>query len=382
MRLRIGWVGAAWVLGIVSAASLGATPSFQGLGDIPGGATGSAAFGISDDGSAVVGIGDVDVSAGLPPTEGQAFRWTQSGGMVGLGFLPGDASYSWGWDASGDGSVITGTARDSSGYQRAFRWTESGGMTDLGALPGYNDSNGQGVSADGSVIVGQGAFPWRWTQSEGMVSLGTLSGGILGGSAWAASANGSVIVGRGKHSTTSEAFRWTQATGMVGLGYLPGGGSNGESLGVSSDGSVVVGYGDSDSGDQAFIWTEADGMVGLGDLPGGLSGSVARGISADGSIVVGAGDILTAQLPLGTAFIWDEVNGMRDLHDVLTGLGLDLTDWSLLAAIDISADGQTIVGIGTNPSGDMDGWIAVVPEPTSLGLLALGGFALLRRRRG
>ncbi|MEZ6015345.1 MAG: hypothetical protein R3F49_09550 [Planctomycetota bacterium] len=46
---------------------------------------------------------------------------------------------------------------------RAFRWDAVGGMQDLGTL-GSNDSYGEDVSANGSIVVGTGA--WRWTSTE------------------------------------------------------------------------------------------------------------------------------------------------------------------------------------------------------------------------
>ena len=68
------------------------------------------------------------------------------------------------------------------------------------------------------------------------------------------------------------------------------------------------------------------------------------------------------------AFIWDQANGMRELDEVLTALGLDLTDWTLAEARGISSDGLTIVGFGINPDGDTEAWMAtipmVVPVPT------------------
>jgi probable HAF family extracellular repeat protein len=183
---------------------------------------------------------------------------------------------------------------------------------------------------------------------------------------------------------------------MVGLGYLPG--VNGffgfsEANGVSADGSVVVGYSNGGNGFngnliEAFRWTQAGGMVGLGVLSGGIA-SYANGVSADGSVVVGysATDPFTG----AEAFIWNSAQGMRSLQQVLTNdYGLDLTGWSLNRANAISADGLTVVGFGTNPSGVSEGWLArlnpqnnpSVPEPSSilgLGLFSLVGF--LRKKR-
>ena len=108
---------------------------------------------------------------------------------------------------------------------------------------------------------------------------------------------------------------------------------------------------------------------GLGDLPGGEFSSFPWAVSADGSVVVGDG------------FIWDSTNGMQNLRDVLVGLGLDLTGWTLRESY-ISGDGLTIAGSGTNPSGQREAWIAVIPEPSTSLLLGLGvaGLAVLRRR--
>ena len=87
--------------------------------------------------------------------------------------------------------------------------------------------------------------------------------------AFAVSADGSTVVGRGLSTPGFEAFRWTQAGGMVGLGDLPGGPFRSDAFGVSADGSVVVGRAFPSNREAAFRWTQAGGMVGLGDLPGG-----------------------------------------------------------------------------------------------------------------
>jgi hypothetical protein len=71
---------------------------------------------------------------------------------------------------------------------------------------------------------------------------------------------------------------------------------------------------------------------------------------------------------------------MRDVQAVLTDeLGLDLTGWELRIPWAVSADGLTIVGEGYNPNGDREAWIAHIPEPSTLVLLALGAFALPKR---
>ena len=56
--------------------------------------------------------------------------------------------------------------------------------------------------------------------------LGDLDGGDFYSEAHGVSADGLVVVGRAKSTTSGssyEAFRWTAGTGMVGIGYLSGG---------------------------------------------------------------------------------------------------------------------------------------------------------------
>src|SRR5262249_29741548 len=79
-------------------------------------------------------------------------------------------------------------------------------FTWLGKLSGDDYSMVQGVSADGSVVVGSsyltgsGPLPtvhaFRWTAGGGMVGIGDLPGGNVLSEAYGTSANGSVIVGQ------------------------------------------------------------------------------------------------------------------------------------------------------------------------------------------
>lgn len=353
----------------------------MGLGDLPGASFSSIANGVSADGSVVVGRGSAFVTMhGEPVSSLEAFRWTQDGGMVDLGDLPGGLYGRTASGVSADGSVVVGASVNRAPVPNgeAFRWRQSSGAVGLGDLPGgYSYSVATSVSADGSVIVGHsssasGYEAFRWTQGGGMVGLGDLGGVTFDSRAYAVSADGSVVVGRSIISPgpppaapTREAFRWRMSTGMVGLGDLPGGDFLSDAYDVSADGSVIVGRGNSVAGFEAYCWTQGSSMVGLGDLPGGTFSSYAKGISADGSVVVGQGSSASGS----EAFLWDATHGMRSLRDVLVNdfdLGASLAGWTLTSANDISADGRFIVGSGTNPSGNPEAWLARLDSATTL----------------
>ena len=123
-------------------------------------------------------------------------------------------------------------------------------------------------------------------------------------------------------------------------------------------------------------------MTALGDLPGGSFQSKAWAASTDGERIVGS----STTGPEIKAFLWDADNGMRRIQDVLANdYGLDLTGWTLHSAHDITPSGTGIVGYGTNPSGDLEGFRAVVPvpEPTAtvqLWTVLVTLLALARRR--
>jgi len=261
--------------------------------------------------------------------------------MVGLGDLPGGSFSSSAQGVSTDGSVVVGSSVSTSslGGPEAFRWTSAGGMVGLGTLPGGYQSTGTGISNDGSVIVGyslngQPGSAYRWTAATGMVSLGAPPAGHVEPSPTAVSTDGLTVVGQILNPT---------------------GGCRG-----TTDGSCY----------EAFRWTAATGWMIWGPPTKLGSGIVAKDVSGDGSIVFFGG------------VIWDEVHGMRNVVDVLVNdYGLDFTGWSNIAPDAISDDGLTFVGTGLNPSGKPEAWIAIIPEPSTGLLFGTGLVALAAARR-
>lgn len=231
----------------------------------------SAARGVSADGGVVVGYGDAKEEF-VNYQIFDAFRWTQAGGVQRLGWLPGASKTSQAFGVSPDGSVIVGYATDNTSIvfptSVAFRWTEATGMVSIGRLPGGIGATGRAVSADNSTIVGDSwinSFTWhamRWTQAGGMVDLGVLAGHSES-EAHAVSADGGVIVGYSSSgfTTSKRAFIWDAAHGMRDLKsvltatnpYLTGWTLRSANA-ISADGKTISGDGVNPNGDsEAFV---------------------------------------------------------------------------------------------------------------------------------
>jgi probable HAF family extracellular repeat protein len=211
----------------------------------------------------------------------------------------------------------------------------------IGSLPGgFSYSFVQGISGDGSTVVGQsiglnGYEAFRWTRYEGIVGLGDLPGSQFDSVAFDASYDGRVIVGSGRSDNRTEAFRWTAEGGMVNLGRLAGFASS-EGSAVSADGTVVAGAnsatgGTLTGGSEAYLWTPTSGMVGLGNAGGAQNRTSAFGLSGDGRVA--AGDAQWGEPSEISAAAWMEGEGLRLLNRVPGSI-----------AFAVSGDGQSIVG--------------------------------------
>lgn len=234
---------------------------------------------------------------------------------------------------SGDGTIVVGYSGTGFSSMSAVRWTAAGGLQSVGTLGGQV-ARALAVSADGSTIVGysQAALPsgpdlaFRWTAGAGVQPLGTLGGDRS--LAYCVSADGSVIGGASYSSSTrTGAFRWTAAEGMQDLG-LPGNYS--ATSGMSGDGSVLVG-----GGSFAFRWT-AGGTLNLGLL--NSQGAGASACNADGNVITGVNGVSNAQGMLDTqhVFRWTPGGGMVDLGAINT---------TIASSTAMTRDGSTIVGM-------------------------------------
>jgi len=359
MKIRILALAAGLFSGV--AITQGATPSFDGIG------VNAFVYEVANNGERVVGR----------DSSGRAAYWTASSGWTHLGF----GGFAYG--VSGDGSAVVGwsgsSTNSSPGGNSAFRWTRSAGVEWIENLAGTTSNTvAMAISSDGSTVVGNTISPsgykesYRWTPAGGMISLRSDLGNPEATRVAGVSGDGSRIAGTYEISfaTLSGNWLWNSDGTVNDMREVPVHSSGSISpWGVSADGGTVVGGGG--------IWREDTGLEPLGRLPEVDGGVEARDVSGDGRVATGYAYLSGKQ----TAVMWDISNEMLVLKDIFEDEhGLDLSGWSLRWA-HVSDDGKTFAGVGKNPDGYSEAWLATVPEPATMGMLALGGLAVLRRRR-
>jgi len=253
----------------------GASYTGTSLGVVSG-ATDSYAYGVSADGQVVVGYGN---RAGFS----RATRWTQATGQVEP--LSATWAFSTALGVSDDGNTFVAYVNtDASSPYRAVRVQGTGASQTVQQLQSYVGTlNGSpyvhdfatAVSGDGRVSAGyatvqnlSGERPLVWDASGNYTPIGDSS---FFGHAYAASGSGSVIVGEGTFpfgmGQSRLSFRWTAAGGLQSLGTLSPTGQGSEADDVSQDGTVVVGRSGITIGvSDAFVWTQATGMQDLNTL--------------------------------------------------------------------------------------------------------------------
>jgi uncharacterized membrane protein len=254
---------------------------------------------------------------------------------------------------------------------RAIDEGDDGHIRGLGFLPtgGFESrvlaSNAAGTAACGENLFRDDVEPppppvtiaFRWSQTGGMQSLGFIGYGEPGAysTARAMTAAGGVIVGSATdHAFVRRPFRWTQTTSLV---DLSNGAFSGVANAVSTEGNWVAGT--NTSANRAFVWNEISGLMDLGVAPGAQTSS-AVGVSDDGQRVLA----LSGQ----KACLWRRGLGWMTIEQVLSLQGINTAGWDLNDPRSLSADGTVMTGNGTNPQGQTQGWVAVIPPDACGGL--------------
>ena len=353
------------ISGIVTSSEITIAASFQGLGSFADSNTYVIANDVSADGSVVVG----DFSRFEIEGYIEGFIWNRNDNSITmLGDLLGSEFSSSTDGISADGSIIVGSRSGVDGSE-AFIWNRNNGITEIG-IPDTDYNFAMDVSDDGSTVVGFGgefSEAFVWDKTNGITDSVELFGGeYFLSRAHSVSGDGSIVVGTSSEPNYGGAFAWDRTNGVTWLGDLPGGIVSSSANSISSDGSTIVGTSRGANGREAFVLDGINEMIGLGDFPGGDYSSSALDVSGDGSIVIGSGKDVNGN----KAFIWDSSDGMRSLQDVLVDeFNLDLTGWNLQYARAISDDGSTIIGSGINPDGKEEAWIATLDRNESQSVL-------------
>lgn len=230
--------------------------------------------------------------------------WTYLGGLVGSS----DFTKSSSWGISNDGTTIVGLGWINAGTGHATLWA-NGTVTDLGSTVTGRSSRANDISADKATVIGwqdsnsgyrQGAYWKNGTQTL----LTDASGGEVG-EAGAISGNGVVIIG----GSLINPYVKNIITGNYQEITHPNAGTfyRGGATGISYDGTTVVGYFRGWPGGpyfgEGYIWTAATGRVNLdtyvsnlGINTQGISLSTPLAISPDGKKITGVGKDSSNQL--------------------------------------------------------------------------------------
>jgi probable HAF family extracellular repeat protein len=339
-----------------------------------------------------------------PPQQGAAM-WTSAGVMNYIGMLPGAPSYgmSYAYGISDTDQVVGRSA--TAGAVTAFYWTQSGGIVSLGTLPGSSgESSAVAIdSATGQIVgsavdsngVSQCVFfdyknPGTVTQLANMPPAGAV-------------VNDSMAINDNDWVVADDTYLWEPTGGgtvinledkLIAAGYPVT--SMNVRCAINNQGVVAMGANES-TGTNAFLYdavsdtvTSLNNATFLGSAPPpGFMLSSACGIN-DAGQVTGWGTnssgqlrafLLTPTLP-GDANLDGKVD-INDLTIVLAHYGQTGVTWT---TGEFTGDGTvdindlTIVlahygqSLGASAGG---GNISAVPEPAALASLAAGFLALL-----
>lgn len=294
-ELAFRWTasGGVQVIGAPSNAALYCDPNFFNACSLNSTASSVSANGEVIAGYALTRQGSVETW--------EPFRWTAADGFLSLGNLALFPFGSWPYGISDDGTTIVGAESNNTGD--AFRWTAATGEVKLPKQAVSDIATAYGASGNGAVSVGySGGYGALWPSSNQLVKLNPLIGGF-NSSATAISSDASVIVGNSTLVSTTNwrAVSWSNGSLYpVALGDLTNE-SGSYSIGVSGDGKTIAGIVNrynSATGKgtrDGFVWTEQTGKRLIPDLLtergmdlSNLQINDTGGISRDASTLIGS----------------------------------------------------------------------------------------------
>jgi len=229
-------------------------------------------------------------------------------GSFGPNAQPCDLLLSSAYGASDDGKVVVGLGWDGCKFARAFRWEESTGMVDLGSTVSGRSSRANNVSGDGRVVVG-------WQEDTTGLRLGAKwVGGVQEvihgpfgavGEAFAVNRDGSIIAGTHCNFSDPRPNSWTwTASGGVQCSFvdvprdIPDRFYSALMETTSDDGRVIGGALSFGLESQALVWFDGEVFFlkdylrahGVPDaFDGWINTGFVIGSTADGRTLVGYG---------------------------------------------------------------------------------------------
>lgn len=324
------------------------------LANAPG-TTGNSTGGMSDDGTSIVGTGVVGGNV-------RGILWVNGTGSI-LSPLLGD-SRSDANGISGNGLVVVGDSVNA--FNRAVSWTSGGAALLLAALPGSTgESTAFGASTNGGVIVGRAKDAGGlnnavvWTSNGTVIAALTPLTAATAAQANGVSGDGTLAVGSSQNAGgQTHAVMWTvgSAAAPTDLGVLSVGGIS-SAAAISRDGSTVTGT--ATTGGQTHVFRYTGGV--MTDLGNGGNGNVTttvRAINANGTVIVGFIDAAFG------GFRWSQSAGFQSVKAWLDANGVNTTGSSFTTATGVNAAGTTVVGAG-NIGGVGQNYIASAGGATS-----------------
>ncbi|QOW11322.1 T9SS type A sorting domain-containing protein [Kaistella flava (ex Peng et al. 2021)] len=218
--------------------------------------------------------------------------------LGGLGAMS-DMTVSSAWGMTGDGSAIVGLAYPAPSDAHAVKWTQAGGVVDLGSTVPNRSSRGNSITDDGTIVVGwqdndygdrEGVY-WK----NGVQTYLKDDNGMNTGEAVSVTPDGKTIVG----FTFDNPFIWNETEGYTMITH-PDPDFSGAASSITDDGKTVVGYfrpwnGQAVMG-EGFIYTKEGGRMNLNEYVAslgfddlGITFALPMAISPNGQYITGAG---------------------------------------------------------------------------------------------